>query len=221
MARKSWEYLDSYGLNAYTKPALTLHTLERYVGEELMYRIMRTYHHRFRFRHPTSEDFIKTVGDVTGKDMGWFFDQTWFSSDVFDYELYSIANTRIPAPAGLVDSSIQAPIAVDPAEHTYLSTIVVRRLGGAVAPVDVLVTFEDGTTRMFEWDGKDRWTRFALSTDIPVSSALVDPYRKLLLDINWVNNGKVVKGGTSTAALKWGARFLFWVQSYLDLATQW
>jgi len=216
MARKSWEYLDSYGLNAYTKPALTLHTLERYVGEEMMYRIMRTYHHRFRFRHPTSADFIKTVEEVTGKDMAWFFDQTWFSSDLFDYELYSIENTSIPAPSGVIDGGT-----VDTDENTYLSTVVVRRLGEAVAPVNILVTFEDGTTKVFDWDGKDRWTKLSLSGDVRVSSAIVDPYRKLLLDVNWVNNGKVVTQGPSTAALKWGVRFLFWVQSYLDLATQW
>lgn len=96
-----------------------------------------------------------------------------------------------------------------------------RRLGGAIAPVDVLVSFEDGTTRLFSWDGRDRWTRFSVDTDIPVVSAIVDPYRKLLLDVNWINNSKVIRTGPSVAALSWGSRFLFWVQNYLDMVATW
>ncbi|PYQ37895.1 MAG: hypothetical protein DMF77_25575, partial [Acidobacteria bacterium] len=63
MARPTWGYrnADSYTVNAYTKPALSLQTLEGLVGEETMTRILRTYARRYRFAHPTSEDFIAVV----------------------------------------------------------------------------------------------------------------------------------------------------------------
>ena len=84
MARAGWEYRTSgsYTLNSYGKPALTLQTLEGLVGDETMTRIMRTYARRYRFAHPTTADFIATVNEVTGKDYRWFFDETFFSSEL-------------------------------------------------------------------------------------------------------------------------------------------
>ena len=45
MARPGWTYRDrdSYRINSYGKPALTLQTLEGLVGEETMVRILRTF----------------------------------------------------------------------------------------------------------------------------------------------------------------------------------
>ena len=40
-----------------------------------MARVMRTYHERWRFRHPTSDDFYAVVAEVAGRDARWFFDQ--------------------------------------------------------------------------------------------------------------------------------------------------
>ena len=40
----------------------------RLVGDETMTRILRTYARRYRFAHPTTEDFIATVNEVTGQD---------------------------------------------------------------------------------------------------------------------------------------------------------
>ena len=36
MTRKGWEYYQSYGLNSYTKPGMSLMMLERYLREEWM-----------------------------------------------------------------------------------------------------------------------------------------------------------------------------------------
>ena len=58
----------SYGLNSYGKPALVLQTLEGLLGEETMVKVLRTYARRYRFAHPTTEDFIATVNEVTGRD---------------------------------------------------------------------------------------------------------------------------------------------------------
>ena len=101
MARRAWEYRtrDSYGLNSYGKPALSLQTLEGLVGDETMTRVLRTYARRYRFAHPTSEDFIAVVNEVTGKDWRWYFDQTWYSSNLCDYAV-SVRNERAPQLTG-------------------------------------------------------------------------------------------------------------------------
>ena len=52
-----------------------------------MQRIMSTYFERWKFRHPKPQDFFAVVNEVSGRDMTWFFDQVYRSSNVFDYAL--------------------------------------------------------------------------------------------------------------------------------------
>ena len=55
----------------YSKTALWLHTLERYLGWERLQRVMATYFQRFRFKHPRPEDFFAIVerGERAGHDL--------------------------------------------------------------------------------------------------------------------------------------------------------
>lgn len=55
----AWKFYDStsYGLNSYPRTGLTLNTLERYLGEDVMARVMREYQQKWRYRHPASQDF--------------------------------------------------------------------------------------------------------------------------------------------------------------------
>jgi hypothetical protein len=194
-------------------------TLERYLGEELMYRVMRTYHHRYRFKHPTSEDFIRTVNEVSGKNMSWLFANTWYSSNLFDYSIDRINNRRVPAPTGYFSlngkRSDPAPVT-----KTYECEVVVKREGEAIAPVEILVVFKDGSIRREGWDGQYRWKKFIYATDSPVSYAIVDPDNKLAMDVNGNNNGKAVRepGYRSLAARKYASKWMFWVQNYLEFA---
>jgi hypothetical protein len=219
MARKGWEYYQTYGLNSYTKPALSLVTLERYLGEEMMYRVMRTYHHRYRFRHPTTRDFINTVNEVSGKNLNWLFENTWFSSNLFDYSVAEISNDPIPPPRGVftmngvpIDSTAVAP------GKQFECTVVVKRDGEAIAPVDVLIEFKNGETRREQWDGEYRWKKFIYQSDSPVRSAIVDPDRKLAMDINYNNNSKVERerGYRSLTARKLASKWMFWIQNYFE-----
>ena len=38
-------------------------------------RRMHTYFMKYRFTHPTKEDFLKTIEEVSGKDLRWYFNQ--------------------------------------------------------------------------------------------------------------------------------------------------
>ncbi len=225
MVRRGWEYNGSYGFNSYTKPGMSLVMLERYLGEEWMYRVMRTYHFRYRFKHPTSQDFINTVNEVTGKNMNWFFENTWYSSNVFDYSVDYIANTLIAPPTGIftMNGSNIDSAGVQQLKGKYRCDVVVKREGEAVAPVDVLVIFENGDQKHEQWDGQYRWKKFTYYTDSKVNEAIVDPDHKLVMDINWNNNSKVLRGPgfKSMAARKYASKVLFWVQNYLDMTSYW
>ena len=161
MARRAWEYKNrsSYGLNSYSKPALSLQTLEALVGDATMTRILRTYARRYRFSHPTSQDFIDTVNDVTGQDWKWYFDATWFSSEVCDYAV-TVRNERAPQLVGFREGKDGSPERVaakdekKEAEGPWDSEVAVERRGGMRMPVEVRVFFEDGTRKDEAWDGQ-------------------------------------------------------------------
>jgi hypothetical protein len=221
MARRSWDFLDadSYGVNAYQKPALSLQTLEGLLGDETMTRVMRTYARRHRFAHPTSADFIATVNEVTGQDWRWFFDQTWYSAEECDYAV-TVTNTRARRHEGFADGP-SGPVAVPPDREDddgrpWESEVVVERRGGVRLPVEVEVGFEDGRSVVERWDGQYRWARFRYPAK--VVAATVDPHGRIALDVNPANDGWVEeKGDASRAAAKWTARWIFWVQNLLEM----
>jgi aminopeptidase N len=229
MARPTWGYrnADSYTVNAYTKPSLSMQTLEGLVGDEVMTRILRTYARRHRFAHPSSEDFIAVVNEVTGRDYRWFFDQTWFSAEECDYSI-SVRNTPSRALAGYAEGPDGRPTLV-PVERDrdrkrdtgpFESEVIVRRLGGVRLPVDVRVEFADGRVKYETWDGQYRWTRFRYAGAVKVRAAEVDPYGRIALDIDpgnnsWVDNAPIAR----RAASKWAMRWMFWLQNLLELHT--
>jgi hypothetical protein len=228
MARRSWDFRDSnaYGVNAYGKPALSLQTLEGLIGDETMTRVLRTWARRYRFAHPTSEDFIATVNEVTGRDWRWYFDQTWFSAEECDYAV-GAKNVRARAPGGFVDGPagpLPAPAggedddADEDGHGDYESEVLVERLGGVRLPVEVRVDFSDGRTVRESWDGQYRWARFRYRGPARVTAAVVDPERRIALDVNPGNNGWTEeKGNARRAAARWTARWMFWFQNLLEM----
>ena len=57
-----------YGFNSYAKPEL-VRTLEGHLGERTMARVMRTCPERWRYGHPSSDDFYAVVNEVAGRDL--------------------------------------------------------------------------------------------------------------------------------------------------------
>ena len=55
---------DSYGGVTYGKSATLLATLENLIGRDTLDEAMRTYFQRYRFNHPTTEDFLRTIEEV-------------------------------------------------------------------------------------------------------------------------------------------------------------
>jgi hypothetical protein len=55
----------SYGGITYGKSATVLATLESIIGRDTMDEAMRTYFMRYRFTHPTTEDFLRTIEEVS------------------------------------------------------------------------------------------------------------------------------------------------------------
>ncbi len=228
MARKAWKYRDagSYTLNSYGKPALVLQTLEGLLGEETIVKVLRTYARRYRFAHPTTGDFIATVDEVTGQDWRWFFDQTFFSADLCDYAV-EVKSEPVRTPAGWFEGKdgkleLRSPRKKDRGkddEGPFDSRVTVVRKGEVLLPVELRVDLADGRTVTERWDGRDRWARFRYE-GAKVVRAMVDPQRKIAIDVDPSNNEWISdERPARRAATKWAARYLFWLQNLLELHT--
>jgi len=200
----------------YSKTALWLHTLERYLGWERLQPAMAAYFERFRFRHPAPEDFFAILNEKTGEDLAWFLDQVHRSSNEFDYAAERLES--VPAGVrGFQEPSSGSPLVFEAQRDStgFRTTVVVRRLGEAIFPVDVLVTFEDGEQVRERWDGRSRWQPFMYEKPSRAVSVQVDPDRVLLLDVNYTNNSITMKPQAGRAADRWTLQWMVWLQDLL------
>jgi hypothetical protein len=218
----AWDISRDYGFDVYTRTALTLSTLERLLGTEAMARVLRTYHERWRFRHPASEDFYAVVSEVAGRDMGWFFEETIEDPGHLDYEVASVRSRRDPGPRGILEDGAEATLERaadsdgDDAGESWRSVVLVRRRGEVVLPVEVELRFEGGPPERRRWDGEERWVRYEVTGPHRLVAAVVDPDDRLVLDVNRLNNARRVRPDHGTAAY-WGMRWTFWLQTLLSL----
>jgi len=79
------ETIHQFGNNAYGKPATGLNILREVVmGRELFDHAFRTYANRWKFKHPTPEDFFRTMEDASAVDLDWFWRGWFYSTDFVD-----------------------------------------------------------------------------------------------------------------------------------------
>ncbi len=223
LASASWKFRTrtAYQGNVYSKTALTLATLERLLGTPQMDRILRLYADRWRFRHPTTRDFIAAVDDATGSNWDWFFDRTFYSSGIVDYAVEDATTTPARAPRGLFDRDGKLVEGAPPAlakPRGWDSAVTVVRRGDVAMPVDVLLRFENGHVYRSHWDGEGRWIKFRSEAGPRLLEAVVDPDEKILLDVDRTNNGLRPEPDLR-AATRWTARAVFWVQNMIDFMT--
>jgi Peptidase family M1 domain len=182
MAKNGWQYADSnsYGGVTYGKTAALLLTLEAVVGEDTMRRAMHTYFLRYRFTHPTKEDFLKTIEEVSGKDLRWYFNQAVYGTQVLDYEVLKISSV----PVDWYKDNLKEKKGVT----EYISNVWIHRKGEFVMPIDIEIKFDNGDKVREQWDGQDRWVRYAYQKKAKLESVEVDPDHKIQFDRNNFNN---------------------------------
>lgn len=79
------ESISQFGNNAYGKPATALYILrETIMGHDLFDYAFKTYANRWKFKHPTPEDFFRTMEDASAVDLDWFFRGWFYTTDYTD-----------------------------------------------------------------------------------------------------------------------------------------
>lgn len=85
------ESIVQFGNNAYGKPAAGLTILrETIMGRELFDYAFKVYANRWKFKHPTPEDFFRTMEDASAVDLDWFFRGWFYSTDVVDIAINDV-----------------------------------------------------------------------------------------------------------------------------------
>jgi hypothetical protein len=191
VTRFAWQFVTSgsYGGITYGKTATVLLTLEEIIGEDTMRRALHTYFMRYRFTHPTGEDFLKTIEEVSGQDLRWYFNQAVYGTNLFDYAVEDVQSDR-------ADWYDPHPPREKSGVTVYNSSVVVHRKQDFVFPVDLVVNFDNGEVVEQQWDGKDRWTRFRFVKPAKIVSVEIDPGGQIPLDKDPFNNSYIVKADT-------------------------
>ena len=92
------ENVFQLGNNAYGKPATALNILrETVMGRELFDHAFKTYSHRWKFKHPTPEDFFRTMEDASAVDLdyfwrGWFYTTNYVDIGVSGVKKYVVTD---------------------------------------------------------------------------------------------------------------------------------
>jgi hypothetical protein len=87
-----------FGNNAYGKPATALNILrETVMGRELFDYAFKEYAQRWMFKHPTPEDFFRTMEDASAFDLdwywrGWFYTTDWVDIGIKDVKKYYVSS---------------------------------------------------------------------------------------------------------------------------------
>jgi hypothetical protein len=171
----------AYGTASYSKGNLFLSQLEYIIGKENTEKGLLKYYKDFSFKHPTPNDIKRVMEKVSGIHLGWYLNEWTQTTHTIDYSVKSIE----------------------------AKTIILERIGQMPMPIDVEVTYLDGSSESFniplemmrankptvatilkDWG----WANptYTFKTAKAVKSVAIDK-SKLMADINEGNNSMQIE----------------------------
>jgi len=115
-----------YSLDAYAKGAVFLSQLGYIVSDKVRDAILLEYYNQWRFKHPNPNDFIRVAEKVSNIELQWYKEYWINSIKNIDYALGNIGTDSI----------------------TNKAVITLKRVGKMPMPIDVLVTYKDGSKEL-------------------------------------------------------------------------
>jgi hypothetical protein len=152
---------------AYMKPATLMFALRRMMGGDRFDEAYKEYAAAWAFKHPLPWDFFSMMEEASGGDLDWFW-QAWFYG------------------AGTTDVAIS-----DVHQDEGGLTITLTNTGDVVMPVELKLTFDDGSSTTVVWPvnvwAQSREVSRTLAVSGEVLKIEVDP-ENYFLDIGRSNN---------------------------------
>ena len=171
------------GLLAYYKPSEGLILLrEQVLGEKRFDEAFKEYIKRWSYKHPTPDDFYRTIENVAGEELNWFW-RGWF---INNWKLDQ-AITRVKYVNG------------DPSQG---SIVTIENMQQMPMPVIIEFTTESGAKSRHKlpveiWKRNKKWT-FKYDSDEPLKRVKIDP-DFVLPDVNSSNNTWTPEIGATNA----------------------
>jgi len=114
----------AYSIASYSKGAVFLCQLGYIIGDSVRDKVLLEYYKEWHFKHPNANDFIRVAEKVSGLTLQWYKEYWVYTTKTIDYGVDDI---------NVVNGKTQ---------------ITLKRLGKMPMPIDVLVTFKDGTQEL-------------------------------------------------------------------------
>lgn len=121
-----YNYNYSYSSAAYTKGATFLGLLGYVVSDSVRDAILINYYNTWKFKHPNANDFTRVAEKTSGLQLQWLKEYWVNSTKTIDYGLNNIEVSANNANA----------------------IISIQRNGKLPMPIEVLVTYKDGSTEL-------------------------------------------------------------------------
>ena len=160
------------GMAAYQKPSDGLDILRKHIlGQERFDSAFRIYIDRWAFKHPTPWDFFRTMENVGGEDLSYFWRGWFFTNSKLDQGIKSV---------NYVDN--------DPAKGALITIVNNDQM---VLPVPIKIVQENGKTDSIQlpveiWQRGGEWT-FQYPSTTTIKTITIDPNHDYP-DINPDNN---------------------------------
>lgn len=178
----------SYGIAAYSKGAVFLAQLGYVIGEENLAKTLNAYHDAWAFKHPTPNDFIRVAEKTSGMELDWYLTDWTQTTNTIDYSIQEVT--------------------IKPTGNTK---VILERIGLMPMPIDLDVTYEDGSQEQFyvplqmmrgekanpysdmkrtvlkDWAWAYPTYEFEISNGKKVKSMMIDASKRMA-DINAENN---------------------------------
>ncbi|MDR6807134.1 hypothetical protein J2Y45_004532 [Dyadobacter sp. BE34] len=115
----------AYSIASYNKGAVFLNQLNYIMGKEAFQRGMKRYFNEWKFKHPNPTDLKRIMEKESGLELDWFWENFVGTTKTIDYGIREVV-----ADAGKTD-------------------VVLERIGQMPMPLDVVVSYKDGTQENF------------------------------------------------------------------------
>ncbi|MGB3607812.1 MAG: M1 family metallopeptidase [Psychroserpens sp.] len=166
----------AYGIAAYSKGSVFMSQLGYIIGEENLKKTIKRYFDDFAFKHPKPLDIIRTAERVSKIELDWYLMDFAQTTNTIDYAVRSITN----------------------------ESVTFERIGLMPMPIDVTVTYIDGSSEDFyiplrmmrgaketsatmKSDWAWAYPTYTLKTSKSIKSVLIDP-KEGMADVNRDNN---------------------------------
>jgi hypothetical protein len=114
----------AYSNAAYSKGATLLGILGYVIGDSVRDAVLLNYYNTWKFKHPNANDFFRVAEKTSGLQLQWLKEYWMNSTKTIDYGL----------------NDIQA--------GNNTAIISIQRLGKLPMPIEVLITYKDGTSEL-------------------------------------------------------------------------